>query len=314
MEPARFYGSSKHVNTIPCNGSVSEDESASDSDSHYVFSHYALHYGRSLIIPETDNDSSDDGEENIKNISPLSRCKKNIKKKQEKIDWKLGNLDPFDENNYKFIGVTELPVYIEELETPADFFLFLFPDNLITLIVEQSNIKALQDNMNEPGSIIKNEMEQFLGIRQRLLLVPKEEFLAVDEQIIPTKCRNQLKQYNPAKPHKWGYKNQVLSGASGFSYDFDIFAGEQSNTSPDGALDLRVSGNVVTRLTGTVPKNMNHKIFFYNWFNNPNLQIHLAKNGILPLGAVRFKFQIQKCQQPKISKSKAVVSLSRKLP
>ncbi|KAG5871836.1 hypothetical protein JTB14_028776 [Gonioctena quinquepunctata] len=63
--------------------------------------------------------------------------------------------------------------------------------------------------------------------------------------------------------------------------------GEKSNTSPDGAPDLGVSGNVVTRLTETVPKNMNHKIFFDNWFNNPNLQIYLAKNGLLPLGTVR---------------------------
>lgn len=51
-------------------------------------------------------------------------------------------------------------------------------------------------------------------VRERLLLIPKEEYLAVDEQIIPTKGRHQLKQYNPAKPHKWGYKNQVLNELS----------------------------------------------------------------------------------------------------
>ncbi|CAH2102738.1 unnamed protein product [Euphydryas editha] len=72
-------------------------------------------------------------------------------------------------------------------------------------------------------------------VRERLLLTPKEEYLAVDEQIIPTKARHQLKQYNPAKPHKWGYKNQVLSGVSGFTYDFDIFAGDQSNVFPSDA-------------------------------------------------------------------------------
>ncbi|CAG4946695.1 unnamed protein product [Parnassius apollo] len=125
------------------------------------------------------------------------------------------------------------------------------------------------------------------GIRQQLLLVPKEEYLAVDEQIIPTKVRHDLKQYNPAKPHKWGYKNQVLSAVSGFSYDFDIFAGDQSNTRPVGAPDLGVSGNVVTRLTETVPRHVNHKIFFDNWFNSPKLQVHLTKIGLLPLGTVR---------------------------
>lgn len=124
-------------------------------------------------------------------------------------------------------------------------------------------------------------------IRDQLLLVPKEEHLAIDEQIIPTKCRHSLKQYNPAKPHKWGFKNFVLSGVSGFSYDFELFAGAQSNTFPKGAPDMGVSGNVVIRLTETVPRGKNYKIFFDNWFNSPKLQVYLMKNGLLPLGTVR---------------------------
>mgnify|MGYP000336018700 CR=1 FL=1 len=90
-------------------------------------------------------------------------------------------------------------------------------------------------------------------VRERLLLVPKEEYLAVDEQIIPTKSRSCIKQYNAKKPHKWGYKAFVLSGISGFSYDLEIFAGGQSNTIPVGAPDLGASSNVVARLVDTVP-------------------------------------------------------------
>jgi hypothetical protein len=56
-------------------------------------------------------------------------------------------------------------------------------------------------------------------VHEKLLLAPKEEYLAVDEQIIPTKCRASIKQYNAKQPHKWGYKAFVLSGISGFSYD-----------------------------------------------------------------------------------------------
>lgn len=109
----------------------------------------------------------------------------------------------------------------------------------------------------------------------------------MDEQIIPTKCRHEIKQYNPAKPHKWGYKNQVLSGVSRFSYDFDIFAGEQSDSFPLDAPDLGVSSNVVTRLTSTVPRHQNYKICFDNWFNSPKHQVYLFQNGLLPLGTVR---------------------------
>ncbi|GJQ84042.1 hypothetical protein Trydic_g10506 [Trypoxylus dichotomus] len=86
------------------------------------------------------------------------------------------------------------------------------------------------------------------ALRNRLLLLPNEEYLAVDKQIILTKARSTLKQYYPKKPHKWGYKVYVLSGASGFSYGYEIFAGSQSDTVPIDAPDLRVSSNVIFRM------------------------------------------------------------------
>lgn len=135
-------------------------------------------------------------------------------------------------------------------------------------------------------------------LRERLLLVPKEEFLAVDEQIIPTKARSSIKQYNPKKPHKWGFKAFVLSGVSGFSYDFEIFAGAQSNVVIPGAPDLGVSGNVVVRLTETVPRHVNHKIFFDNWFTSVPLEVFLQKVGILSLGTVRAN-RVRGCNIPK---------------
>lgn len=73
-------------------------------------------------------------------------------------------------------------------------------------------------------------------IRERLLLLPREEYLAIDEQVIPTKARTSLKNYNPKKPHKWGYKVFVLSGASGLTYDFELYAGAQSNVVLEGQL------------------------------------------------------------------------------
>ncbi|KAL4104266.1 hypothetical protein QTP88_019575 [Uroleucon formosanum] len=93
--------------------------------------------------------------------------------------------------------------------------------------------------------------EQILNIIRN---IPKEEQLAVDEQIIPTKSRTSLKQYNPKKPHKWGYKVFVLSGVSGFCYDFDIFAGAQSNIIPDTCPNMSVSSNVVLRMSNFIPR------------------------------------------------------------
>ncbi|CAH1982931.1 unnamed protein product [Acanthoscelides obtectus] len=85
------------------------------------------------------------------------------------------------------------------------------------------NDNTSQAPQGQPGYDKLFKIRPFLNkIRERFLLVPKEEHMAVDKQIIPTKARSSLKQYNPKKPHKWGYKVFVLSG---FSYDFDFYCG-----------------------------------------------------------------------------------------
>ncbi|CAH1991171.1 unnamed protein product [Acanthoscelides obtectus] len=139
-----------------------------------------------------------------------------------------------------------------------------------------------------PGHDKLFKIRPFLdSLQERLNKIPVEENVAVDEQIIPTKARSTIKQYNPKKPHKWGYKVFVLSGISGFSYSFDIFAGSQSNVVPVDVPDLGTSSNVVLKLAQRVPKHMNHKIFFDNWFTSVPLVVYLSKNGILPLGTAR---------------------------
>lgn len=125
------------------------------------------------------------------------------------------------------------------------------------------------------------------AVRNICATIPKEEYLAVDEQIIPTKSRSSLKQYNPNKPHKWGFKVFVLSGISGFSYDFEVFAGAQTNIMPDDLPSLSASSNMVVKMAASIPRNHNYKIFFDNWFTSLNLLIYLEKEGILPLGTAR---------------------------
>ena len=57
-----------------------------------------------------------------------------------------------------------------------------------------------------------------------------EEFHAVDEQIIPPKSKyTKLRQYNPNKPGKWGFKKLVRAVASGFMYGFYLYRAKESN-------------------------------------------------------------------------------------
>ena len=72
---------------------------------------------------------------------------------------------PYSEETYPLQRNTNLPHFIEELKTPADFFNFLFNAELINhiFIVEQSNLMSTQTNINRPAYISQNEMGQFIG-------------------------------------------------------------------------------------------------------------------------------------------------------
>ena len=60
--------------------------------------------------------------------------------------------------------------------------------------------------------------------------VEPEELHSVDEKIISSKTRyTKLRQYNPQKNRKWGFKNLVRASASGFMYDFFLYGGKESN-------------------------------------------------------------------------------------
>ena len=57
---------------------------------------------------------------------------------------------------------------------------------------------------------------------------------AVDEPIIPSKTKyTKIRQYNPKKPCKWGFKNIVRAGKSGFMYDFYLYCGKEDRPPAD---------------------------------------------------------------------------------
>jgi len=126
-------------------------------------------------------------------------------------------------------------------------------------------------------------------LKKRFSSIPIEENLAVDEQICSTKARSSLKVYMPNKPHKWGYKFFVLSGASGFAYNFEFCSGQENNSESRKASepDLGASANVVMRLSRVIPNNQNFKLFFDNYYTTLPLLVYLKKRNILSLGTVR---------------------------
>ncbi|XP_016519048.1 piggyBac transposable element-derived protein 3-like [Poecilia formosa] len=111
------------------------------------------------------------------------------------------------------------------------------------------------------------------------------EKLAVDEQMVPFKGKNRLKQYLPGKPKKWGYKIFILAGSDGVPHNFEVYKGKA--VQPVDLQDIGVSGNIVLRLSQRVPTPLNYKIFFDNWFTSVSLIKTLAQQGIHCTGTVR---------------------------
>ena len=141
----------------------------------------------------------------------------------------------------------------------------------------------------------------------------------MDEKIIPSKtCRNKIHQQNPEIPTKWGFKNLVRTGASGFMTG-DVFSTsircrtasynvvstlkrrhvstgvillcvcwkKRNNGETQG---LKKCAQVDTNLCKDFPSNMGYKVFFDNWFSNLDLMHYLKKKGLLAVGTIRSNY------------------------
>ena len=62
------------------------------------------------------------------------------------------------------------------------------------------------------------------AVGNQCLKVESKTCHAVDEQIIPSKTKyTGIRQYNPKKPCKWGFRNMVRVGRSGFMYNSYLY-------------------------------------------------------------------------------------------
>lgn len=79
-----------------------------------------------------------------------------------------------------------------------------------------------------------------------------------------SKARHFLVRYMPNKPHKYGFVLYVLSGMTGFAYNFVVYSGQENDecNRAEDEPDLGSTGNLVVRLARVVPKHKNHKIYF----------------------------------------------------
>lgn len=210
---------------------------------------------------------------------------KNDSSEFKKLLWKKRNLQ-VHVNEVIFRGTKEMPPAIAALKTPYEYFEcfeYFLPEAFMQELADQMNLYAHQINVESRFNTNAHEVRKFIGI-----LFFMSMFLCVDEQMCSTKmCGNPTRQYMPAKPHKWGTKFFVLCDSTGFSYAFEVYSGAGDNVIPENAPDLGASSNVVTRLSAKIPNDVNHILYFDNFYTSLGLLTYLRSRGIYSLRTLR---------------------------
>ncbi|KAL0149530.1 hypothetical protein M9458_055057, partial [Cirrhinus mrigala] len=98
--------------------------------------------------------------------------------------------------------------------------------------------------------------------------------LPLDEMTIAFKGKSTLKQYNPKKPDKYGYKVFVLSEAnSGYVLQLSMYTGQNADADADlGATHLIVH-QLMVQYTGK-----GHEVYMDSYYTSPAIANELANN------------------------------------
>eukprot|EP00795_Rhopilema_esculentum_P011163 gene11163-20060_t len=146
-----------------------------------------------------------------------------------------------------------------------------------------ANDNSEKDNPESKGNKLYKIDPILQSLRENCQKIEQEEFQSIDEQIVPAKTKfSGIRQYNPKKPHKWGFKNFVRAGQSGMIYDFFFYTGAAS-----AGGEKTSAKNVVLKLCENVLTGCNYKVFFDNWFATLDLCLVLKERGILTTATIR---------------------------
>lgn len=83
--------------------------------------------------------------------------------RSRELVWKKKNLEWNDEG-IKFLGSTELPEEIAQLDTPFQFFSQFMNESILAKIVDETNLYIIQNNISHCPPVTITEIRQFLGI------------------------------------------------------------------------------------------------------------------------------------------------------
>ena len=114
------------------------------------------------------------------------------------------------------------------------------------------------------------------------------EYLCIDDSLLAFKGKLSFKQFNPMKRARFGIKTFVLADCmTNFVLDLLPYQGKSTLLENRTLItELGFGGVVVLTLLKNV-LNKFHRVVVDNWFNGPNLAIHLLRAGTYVLGTVQ---------------------------
>ena len=116
-----------------------------------------------------------------------------------------------------------------------------------------------------------------------LSLYQPRQNVAIDERMVKSRHRSDIRQYIKDKPTKWGIKLWVLADSSnGYTIDFNVYIGRAAGR------DISANGlgyDVVMRLMQPFLKQGYH-LFVDNFYTSVNLFKHLFTQGVAATGTV----------------------------
>ena len=99
-----------------------------------------------------------------------------------------------------------------------------------------------------------------------------ENYLSIDELMVPYYGRHGLKQLIHGKPIRFGYKVWCLCTTEEYLIQAELYLGARTN---DRIEDLGMGGSVVSNLKSELPNTNNYCLFFGNLFTSLPLMKHL---------------------------------------
>jgi len=108
---------------------------------------------------------------------------------------------------------------------------------------------------------------------------------SIDESMVAFKGRHSIKQYNPMKPIKRGFKIWVRGEMSGYVNQFEVYQGKKTNAN-ELTVKYGLGGRVVYELCNKLFHG-NYTVYFDNYFSSIPLLEALKEKSVHAAGTIR---------------------------